>query len=195
MEDIFKTANRIQQKAWTVIEETGVVRHWASVGAVANLVGSLKTGLMINNRDIDFHIYSEPFRLSDSFSAVSKIAENRRIRKIEYTNLLETEDQCIEWHAFYEDQEGKVWQIDMIHILQGSAYAGYFEKVAQRISAVLTQETREAIFRIKNTIPEDRKVMSIQIYQAVIEGGVRSLEAFWKWREHHPQEGIVTWIP
>ncbi|BBO83382.1 nucleotidyltransferase domain-containing protein [Desulfosarcina ovata] len=195
MGDILQTAKEIQKKAWSVIEETGVVKHWTSIGATINLVGSLKTGLMINNRDIDFHIYTNPFKLSDSFLAVSRFAENKRIKTISYTNLLEDEDKCIEWHAFYDDQDGNSWQIDMIHILNGSFYVDYFENVAERISKVLTNETREAILRIKNAIPIDKKVMSILIYQSVIEGGVRSLEAFWRWMEQNPNEGIVTWVP
>jgi hypothetical protein len=195
MVEINQIANQIQKKAWSIVEETDVVNHWTSIGATINLVGSLKTGLLINNRDIDFHIYTDPFRLADSFSAISALAENRRIKNISYSNLLESEDKCIEWHAFYEDKDGNSWQIDMIHILNESPYVGYFENVAERISKVLTNETREAILRLKNSIPIDKKVMSIQIYQAVIEGGVRDLETFWKWKEQNPNEGIVRWVP
>jgi hypothetical protein len=83
----------------------------------------------------------------------------------------------------------------MIHILDESPYVGYFENVAERISKVLTQETREAILRIKNAIPIDRKVMSIQIYQAVIEDGIRNIETFWRWKEQYPNNSIITWVP
>lgn len=195
MEDIFHTAKQIQDQAWSVIEETDVVNHWSSIGATINLVGSLKTGLLISNRDIDFHIYTNPFKLSDSFLAVSRLAENKRIKTVSYSNLLESEDKCIEWHAFYDDQDGNSWQIDMIHILYGSPYVGYFEKVAERISEVLTKETREAILRIKKAMPNDEKVLSIQIYKAVIEDGVRDLEAFWRWKKQNSNEGIITWVP
>ena len=195
MDDILETAKQIKEEAWSVIEETDVINHWTSIGATINLVGSLKTGLLINNRDIDFHIYTNPFSLSDSFLAVSRLAENKRIKTVSYSNLLENEDKCIEWHAFYDDQNGNSWQIDMIHILNESPYAGYFENVAERISKVLTKETREAILRIKKAIPIDKKVMSIQIYKAVIEDGVRNLEAFWRWKKQNPNEGIITWVP
>ena len=195
MDDILEMAKQIKEEAWSVIEETDVINHWASIGATINLVGSLKTGLLINNRDIDFHIYTNPFNLSDSFLAVSGLAENKRIKTVSYSNLLEDGDKCIEWRAFYDDQNGKSWQIDMIHILNESPYAGYFENVAERISKVLTKETREAILRIKKAIPIDKKVMSIQIYKAVIEDGVRNLEAFWRWKKQNPNEGIITWVP
>ncbi|WP_022666160.1 hypothetical protein [Desulfospira joergensenii] len=195
MEDILKTAERRQKEAWSVIEKTNVTDHWSSIGATINLVGSLKTGLLINNRDIDFHIYTTPFKLSDSFLAVSRLSENKRIKTVSYANLLEAEDKCIEWHAFYDDPDGNSWQIDMIHILNDSPYVGYFENVAERISEVLTEETRGAILRIKSAIPMGQKVMSIQIYKAVIEDGIRNIEAFWQWKKQNPNEGVLTWVP
>lgn len=185
----------MQQQAWSIIEEIGVIQHWTSIGATINLVGSLKTGLLINNRDIDFHIYTSPFSLSDSFLAISKLAENNQIAEISYKNLIEEEDKCIEWHASYTDRQGIAWKIDMIHILKESPFSGYFENVANRISDVLTNETREAILRIKSAIPEDKKVMSIQVYQAVIEDGIRDIESFWLWEKQNLNEGIVRWIP
>ena len=195
MENVSKLSEQIQQQAWSVIEETKVIKHWTSIGATINLVGSLKTGLLINNRDIDFHIYTDPFNLSDSFLAIARLAENSKITEISYKNLIEEEDKCIEWHALYTDRHGIAWQIDMIHILNESPFAGYFENVAERISNILTDETREAILRIKNAIPADKKVMSIQVYQAVIEDGVRDIESFWLWEKQNLNEGIITWVP
>ena len=196
MENVLETAKQMQAEAWSVIEETDVINHWVSIGATVNLVGSLKTGLLIKNRDIDFHIYTNPFKLSDSFLAVSRLAENKRVKTVSYANLLEAEDKCIEWHASYDDQTmGNAWQIDMIHILNESPYAGYFENVAERIATVLTPETREAILRIKTAMPVEEKVGSIQIYQAVIRDGIRDLDAFCRWKEQNPDDGIITWVP
>ena len=195
MKNVLEKAERMQKRAWDIIEETRIIELWSSIGATINLVGSLKTGLLINNRDVDFHIYKNPFKLADSFSVVSKLAENKRIKTINYSNLLEAEDKCIEWHASYEDRDQCLWQIDMIHILSDSTYDGYFENVAQRISEVLTEETREAILRIKNAIPGDRKVMGIQVYKAVIADGIRDIDSFWQWESQNPGDGIITWVP
>ena len=103
---LLEKASQIQQEAWSVIEDTQVIKLWKDIGATVNLVGSLKTGLLIHNRDIDFHIYTHPFKLADSFSVISRLAESNRIKTIHYSNLLEAEDKCIEWHASYETQEG-----------------------------------------------------------------------------------------
>ena len=106
MKQIFEMAESMQKGAWQVIHDTKIIDIWSSIGATINLVGSLKMGLLINNRDIDFHVYTTPFNLLDSFSAMARLAENKRIKTINFCNLIEAEDKCIEWHAFYEDKYG-----------------------------------------------------------------------------------------
>ena len=195
MEDFMDIALANRQKAHEIITSANIYKIWESVGAEVHLVGSLSMGLMMKHRDIDFHIYSSPLSLSDSFKAMAILAENPRIKKIECANLMHTEEACIEWHTLYEDTEGKIWQIDMIHIQKGSHYDGFFEKMAERISAVLTPETRETILRLKYETPDNLKVMGVEYYEAVIRDGVRTYSQFMEWRRNHPVEGIVEWMP
>ena len=75
--NILELAKRNQQKAWEIIEDTRIVRIWEGIGAKVNLVGSLRTGLLMKHRDIDFHIYTSPLDLSASF----------RVRKLGVKNL------------------------------------------------------------------------------------------------------------
>lgn len=193
--NIFELAKRNQQKAWEIIEDTRIVRIWEGIGAKVNLVGSLRTGLLMKHRDIDFHIYTSPLDLSASFRAMAELAENTSVKRIEYTNLLHTAEACIEWHAWYQDMEGELWQMDMIHIQEGSRYDGYFERVAERISAVLTDEMRLAILKLKYETPDTEKIMGVEYYQAVIQDGVRSYPEFEEWRRLHPAVGVVEWMP
>ena len=193
--NILELAKRNQQKAWEIIEDTRIVRIWEGIGAKVNLVGSLRTGLLMKHRDIDFHIYTSPLDLSASFRAMAELAENTSVKKIEYTNLLHTAEACIEWHAWYRDMEGELWQMDMIHIQEGSRYDGYFERVAERISAVLTDEMRLAILKLKYETPDTEKIMGVEYYQAVIQDGVRSYPEFEEWRRLHPAVGVVEWMP
>lgn len=192
--NILELAKRNQQKAWEIIEDTRIVRIWEGIGAKVNLVGSLRTGLLMKHRDIDFHIYTSPLDLSASFRAMAELAENTSIKRIEYTNLLHTAEACIEWHAWYQDMEGELWQMDMIHIQEGSRYDGYFERVAERISAVLTDEMRLAILKLKYETPDTEKIMGVEYYQAVIQDGVRSYPEFEEWRRLHPAVGVVEWM-
>ena len=193
--NILELAKRNQQKAWEIIEDTRIVRIWEGIGAKVNLVGSLRTRLLMKHRDIDFHIYTSPLDLSASFRAIAELAENTSVKKIEYTNLLHTAEACIEWHAWYQDMEGELWQMDMIHIQEGSRYDGYFERVAERISAVLTDEMRLAILKLKYETPDTEKIMGVEYYQAVIQDGVRSYPEFEEWRRLHPAVGVGEWVP
>ena len=193
--DILDIARLNQQRAWKVVEDSGVIPAWESIGAEINLVGSLSTGLLMTHRDIDFHIYTSPLELSDSFRAMAKLAENPSAKKIECANLLHTVEEWVEWHAWFQEPEGELWQIDMIHIRKGSRYDGYFEKVAKRIAAVLTDETRRAILQLKFETPVTEKVMGVEYYQAVIRDGVRSYAEFEEWRKQYPVTGVVEWMP
>ena len=174
MKHLLELAKRNQDRAWEVIRQTDIINIWKSVGAEINLVGSLNMGLLMKHKDIDFHIYTSPFRISDSFLAMARLAENPLIKRIEYGNSLDTEEQCVEWHAWFQDPDNELWQIDMIHIVKGSRYDSYFEKMAERITAVLTDETRQAILKLKYETPDTAKIMGVEYYQAVIQDGVRT---------------------
>lgn len=181
------------QKAFDIIEQCQIRQAWQSIGAQINLIGSLKMGLLAKHRDIDFHIYTPALDVAQSFAAIAQIAKNPKIVHIEYRNLLNEEDSCLEWHAWYQDEEE--WQIDMIHIVQGSKYAGYFEKQAERILAVMNEQQRETILRLKFEIPDEIKIAGIEIYQAVIESGITTFDELQQWRANRAQNGIIEWIP
>ena len=195
MNDILEIAAANQQRAREVIRDTDLEAIWRSVGAEANLVGSLRTGLLMKHRDIDFHIYSEPPLLPSGFAAMARIAENASVRRIECVNLLHTDEKCVEWHAWYEDRDGGLWQIDMIHIEAGSAYDGYFERFARRLQRALTPEMRQAVLRLKFETPDHEKISGVEIYRAVVQGGVRTRTELERWRAEHPLTGISEWMP
>lgn len=66
------------------------------------------------------------------------------VKRFEGANLLHTPEACVEWHLWYDDG-GEEWQVDMIHLVKGSRYDGYFERVAERIEAVITPRQRETV--------------------------------------------------
>lgn len=191
--NILTLAQQNQKEAWEIIRKTKVVEIWESIGAKINLVGSLSTGLLMKNKDIDFHIYTSPLSVTESFRAISKLAENPFIKQIEYINLIDTDEKCIEWHALYQETDGDVWKLDMIHILKDSYYDGYFEKVARDISAALTPELKDIILTLKYETPDDQKIMGIEYYKAVIKEGIRTYSEFEKWRESQSFASIITY--
>lgn len=195
MDTIEEIARRNRQRAEEVIRDARLAEIWQSIGAEPRPVGSLRSGLLMKHRDIDFHIYSSPLRLEESFAAMARLAADPAVERIECRNLLATDEACVEWHAAYRDRDGELWQLDMIHIVRGSRYDGYFERAADRIAAALTPETRHAILRLKYDTPDEEKIAGIEYYVAVLRDGVRTYDAFVEWRRTHPLTGIVEWMP
>lgn len=194
-ERLIEIAQINQHRAHEIIQELNLIPLWASINVEAHLVGSLRMGLLMKHLDIDLHLYSDPVSLADDFRIIARLAQNHRIKQIEYANLLDTEEACLEWHLHYEDPLNQMWQIDMIHILKGSRYDGYFEQMADRIVTALIGETRHTILQLKYETPESEKIMGIEYYQAVLRDGVKNYAEFETWRRQHPVTGIVTWMP
>lgn len=194
-ERLIEIAQINQHRAHEIIQELNLIPLWASINVEAHLVGSLRMGLLMKHLDIDLHLYSDPVSLADDFRIIACLAQNPRVKRIEYANLLDTEEACLEWHLHYEDPLNQMWQIDMIHILKGSRYDGYFEQMADRIVTALTDETRHTILQLKYETPESEKIMGIEYYQAVLRDGVKNYAEFETWRRQHPVTGIVTWMP
>lgn len=193
--DIIELAENNRQTAWNILNSTRIIPAWESIGAKVNIVGSLKSGLLMKNRDIDLHIYTGKLDISDSFSVMQKLAENLPLKEIQYRNLINTEEECIEWHALYENADLNVWKFDMIHIRKGSKYDGVVEKVTEAITKRLTPELRRTILQIKYDRPEDQMIPGIEIYRAVFTGGVKTYEELELWRKANPLENSLEWLP
>ncbi|WP_295159705.1 phosphoglycerate mutase family protein [uncultured Brachyspira sp.] len=192
MHIIKETAQNNKKKALAIIEELNIYNAFKNIGARVNLIGSLKMGLLMKNKDIDFHVYTFPIDIQKSFSAVSNIALNKKIEKVSYNNLIDTEEHCIEWHLFYKDYDmNDIWQIDIIHILQGSYYDGYFEKVADDIIGMLNEEKRNIILKLKYETPDNMKIASMEYYKAVLKHNISTFDEFIKWRDKQNFKCII----
>lgn len=195
MKPYLELAESNRQKAEGILRRAGIVEAWESIGAEVHLVGSLRMGLLAAHRDIDLHVYTDELQPEASFRAMAQAAARGGVKRMEWNDLSDTVEACYEWHLRYEDPWGEEWTLDVIQIRRGSRYDGYFERVADRISAVLTPETREAILRLKYETPDGTRIPGIAYYQAVLRDGVRTVEEFLRWRRDHPLEGVVEWIP
>lgn len=193
--DILELAKQNQQAAWKVLENTGIIPAWESIGATVHVVGSLKSGLLAKSRDIDFHIYTDELNISESFSVVRELAARLPLKEVQYKNLIHTEEECIEWHALYEDRKMNTWKFDMIHIRKDSKYDGVVENVTAAIQKRLTPEIRKTILQIKFDVPDGIMIPGIEIYHSVFTGGVRCYEELERWRKTNPLTNSLDWLP
>lgn len=193
--DILKLAEQNQQTAWKILEETRIIQAWERIGATVNIVGSLKSGLLMKSRDIDIHIYTDKLEISESFAVMQGLAERLPLKEIQYRNLIDTEEECIEWHALYEDEDRNTWKFDMIHIRRGSKYDGTVERTTDVIIEQLTPEIRRTILQIKHNVPSGIVIPGIEIYYAVFTGNVQGYEEFEQWRKTNPLTNSMDWLP
>lgn len=193
--EILSRSGQMREQAWEIIRQLRIEEAWQSIGAEPHLVGSLRMGLLMKHRDIDFHIYSSPLRIEESFAAVARIMRHPHTGKASCLNLLQEADECLQWQIEYTDGDNHTWQIDMIHMPHGAHYEGYFERMAERIQAALTDATRLTILRLKEETPDTEKIMGVEYYQAVLRDGIRTYEELQEWRARHPVGGILEWMP
>ncbi|WP_165026156.1 phosphoglycerate mutase family protein [Dysgonomonas sp. ZJ279] len=193
--DILKLAEQNQQTAWKILEDTRIISAWEHIGATVNLVGSLKSGLLMKSRDIDMHIYTDRLDVAESFSVMQELAERLSLKEVQYINGIDTEEECIEWHTLYEDKDRNTWKFDMIHIRRGSKYDGKVEHATDAIIRQLTPEIRETILQIKYDVPDGVMIPGIEIYYAVFTGGVKSYEELEQWRRTNPMTNSLDWLP
>ena len=193
--DILELALHNQQTAWNILEHTGIIPAWERIGATVHLVGSLKSGLLAKSKDIDLHIYTDKLDVAESFSVMQELAKRLSLKEVQYKNLIQTEEECIEWHALYEDEELSTWKFDMIHIRRNSKYDGVVENVTTAIMNRLTPELRKTILQIKFDVPDGVQIPGIEIYHAVFTGGVRSYEELEQYRKTNPLTNSLDWMP
>lgn len=184
------------QKAFEIIRELKIEKIYEELNSTCNLVGSVKTGLLMSHLDIDFHVYSDEFSVEKSFNAIAKISQNPKIKEVFYKNLLEEDDMCLEWHLLYEEVPERIWTIDIMHIKNESLYAGVIERVTEKISSVLTEKMKQTILKIKwESERHKEKIFGIDIYQAVIEENIDTFQDFQIWKQNKKDVGISLWEP
>lgn len=193
--EIEERARRFMERARKVLDDSGIKTLWEKAGCRVNLVGSLAMGLMASHRDIDLHVYSYNITTGSSFRIMAEIANNPRVTEIKCINGLRSDERCIAWHVFYRDDEEEIWQFDIIHIEEGSRYDGFFERMAERIKAVMTPEQRNLILKLKFETTPGCDFHGVEYYEAVIADGVKNIEELKEWVTAHRLKAPYYWIP
>lgn len=193
IDEILQYMETMQNSAYRIIADLKIIELWEEIGAEVNLVGSLKMGLLVKHKDIDFHIYTNELLPETALNVIAKISNNTNVKKVEYINLSNEDDCCLEFHLFVEDNKKELWQIDLINIKAGSKYDGYFEKITDNIINTMTSEQKRTICKLKYITPEKEKISGVEYYKAVIQDNVKTWSEFMNWRKNHFFNGIIEW--
>lgn len=192
--EITEPALANQERAYKVLKESGIADIWKDSGCRVNLIGSLRMGLLASHRDIDLHVYSKGITEESSFAIVARIAKLPGVTEIRCINGISTDEHCIAWHIFYK-YEGEIWQVDVIHIEEGTQYDGYFERMADRIVEIMTPAQKETILKLKFETPPDKDFHGVEYYEAVIADGIKNMTEFEEWIISHRKKPMYYWIP
>lgn len=171
-----------------------IANVWEQNGCRVNLIGSLRMGLLASHKDIDLHVYSKDITEESSFAIAAQIAKLPNVLEIKCINGLHTDEHCIAWHIFYK-YEVDIWQIDVIHIEEGTEYDGFFERMADRITEVMTTDQKYRILKLKFETPLDKDYHGVEYYEAVISNGVSNMKDFEEWVTEHRKKPMYYWVP
>lgn len=193
--DYAQMSEQFQQKAYSVLQRSGIKKIWEQAGCRVNIVGSMAMHLMAKHRDIDLHAYSTGITAASSFAIAAQIASLPEVLEIKCIPGLHTSEHCIAWHITYRDTDGLPWQFDVIHIEAGTQYDGFFERMADRITALATEEQKLAILHLKFATPDDETIHGVEYYEAVIADNVRTLSQLRQWLITHRAKAPYYWMP
>jgi hypothetical protein len=170
-------------------------------------VGSVRLGLVVA-LDIDIEIYTDAPRIEHGFDVMSKLAALPGVWKIYFSNELDaractneraSEHQGLYWQIRYRDQIGDVWKVDNWLMTWDHHHAHWAEEFADAMQKALTDQTRRTILEIKEALlsadVEPRARAGIDIYRAVLEGGVRCPSECTQWITEHQKQGATSWRP
>ena len=194
MDQILRRAAERTQRAFEVIEKLDLLERWSRCGR-PSLVGSVTFGLVVR-RDIDLNITSKEPTIESGFGVISEIATLSGVLKVRYSNCLERIDQGLYWQIQYQDQYGDVWTVDNWLLCEDHPHTGLCGLLVERMPKALSTHQREVILRIKETVQKTEiKSRGIDIYQAVMEAGVRSPHEFTLWLQDSKRCEISEWLP
>lgn len=187
-------AEEARELAREALMASGITNVWEQGGCRVNLVGSLRMGLLAKHRDIDLHVYSRNITEEKSFAIAAKMAKLPGVTEITCINGLHTDEHCMAWHVKFKYRD-ETWKFDIIHIEEGSTYDGYFERMADRISEVMTPQQRGTILRLKFNTPAHCDFHGVEYYEAVIADGISTLDKLADWITEHRKKPPYYWIP
>ena len=178
---LLRRQESLQAEAGQVLADLSLPALLARAGQPVQ-VGSSVLGLMVW-RDIDFNVLCDPLSADLAFETVRPLASNPRVRTLRYSNETrhfnptgQPQDEGYYWGVRSHTAAGDEWKIDIWFLPRAvpRPEVALLETLPKR----LTPETRLAILWIKDLwhrLPTYRdRVLSVDIYDAVVDHGVRT---------------------
>lgn len=177
--------------ALELLAELRLVERLSRLGTV-EVTGSVAHGLVVAH-DVDVDVTADALDPAACLAAVGELAADPRVVRVVYTNATER----FGWLSvdIVCDIRGERWTIELYVNGPGASCPGWTSELAAVLSPVLTPEQRHAILELKEALADDPEYRSMDVYRAVVDGGVRGIDAFLDWRREHGSEELARWLP
>jgi len=194
MDDILRRAEEKRQQALAILDELDLATLWSPFGRPV-VVGAVRYGL-VAARDIDMEVYADEPQIRSGFEVMSKVAAHPGVRQVLFLNELQGPDQGLYWQIQFRDGHGNPWKLDTWLVGHDHPDAHWCERFGDALSRTLIDESRRTILRIKEAACDDKAgLRGIDVYRAVLEGGVTTLTECQTWLRDHPADGMCHWLP
>ncbi|MFI6172622.1 hypothetical protein ACIBCN_38000 [Nocardia sp. NPDC051052] len=192
--DAVEQSRQRTRQAHEILTRLRLFERWGAFGTPV-LVGAVAYELTMAP-DIDIEIYCDAPRIQDGFAVLRDCAELDNVRKARFGNHLNDPDEGLYWRLDYRAGDGTDWKIDMWMLRRDHPGPCAAQLVAP-LRAALTPERRRTILELKSLMQTGSipRMPSIDIYRAVIDGGLRSGAKLAEWLEAHPRDQLTFWKP
>src|SRR4029453_15184292 len=180
-------------EADSVVDALGLMAILGSVGRPVR-TGSSALGLMVA-RDIDITTLCPDLDAEALFRSIAPLASHPRVRQLGFRNDTghwntdPAYPDGLYWSVGYVADRGAAWNLALWFTPDGTPQ--YDLEHLEALPPRLTPETRLAILRIKTAVADRTwatPVRSYEIYEAVLDHGIRTAEAFAHLRETRPSQ-------
>jgi len=183
-----------RERANRVLVRLDLERRWSRYGRVI-MHGALTYGLMVA-LDIDMATACPELRPGMGFDVMSEVAQLSGVWKVRYRNQLDDPgDPGLYYQIQYRDERDEIWEVDAWLMPENHPNTLLLDRQVEALGRALSEETRRTILEIKEAIPGKGALRGIDIYQAVLQGGVGSVDECRQWIADHPVVGINRWLP
>ncbi|MGX1774088.1 hypothetical protein ACWIGW_18395 [Nocardia brasiliensis] len=182
------------RQAHEILDTLRLFERWQDFGTPV-LVGAVAYELAIAP-DIDIEIYCDSPQIEHGFAVLQDCARIDGVRNARFGNHLDDPDEGLYWRLGYRGSDGTDWKIDMWALRRDHPGPCAAQLVAP-LRAALTPRTRRTILELKSlvqtgAIAEQR---SIDIYRAVLDGGISSGADLSAWVRDNPRDPLTFWRP
>lgn len=192
--DALERAAYKKRIADNILADLDLIARWQRFGRPV-LVGAYAYDLIVEP-DIDIEIYCPDLRIEHGFQVLCECVLNRAVTHASFSNELNGRDKALYWQLRYRQNSVVEWKIDM-----WSAPADYAlprsEDLIEPMRRALTPETRRIILELKEArwLHRDLACPSVDLYRAVLEDGVRTLDDLRHWLQSHTTGQLLDWKP